>query len=66
MKSRVAPSDLERPMTAVQAGDYLQIHPKTLMRLARQGKLPGKKIGHCWRFLPSVLDTFQRDVDPKK
>lgn len=43
-----------------QAAALLQIHPKTLQKLARQGKLPARRIGDLWRFRASDLDNWLR------
>jgi len=37
-------------ITPAQAAALLQIHVKTVYRLARQGVLPGHQIGRRWRF----------------
>jgi excisionase family DNA binding protein len=37
-------------LTAEQAAELLQVSTKTLLRLARDGRLPGRKIGREWRF----------------
>ena len=45
-------------MTSVEAADYLKMHVKTVCRLAKEGKIPAKKVGSEWRFLRSVLDRW--------
>ncbi|MGD0183575.1 MAG: helix-turn-helix domain-containing protein [Terriglobales bacterium] len=35
----------------------LQIHPKTLQRLARKGEIRAMRIGKLWRFRASDLDA---------
>jgi excisionase family DNA binding protein len=45
-------------MTSVEAADYLKMHVKTVCRLAKEGKIPAKKVGSEWRFLRSVLDHW--------
>ena len=37
-------------LTAEEVAEYLRIHPYTVRRLARLGKLPSLKIGGQWRF----------------
>jgi excisionase family DNA binding protein len=37
-------------MTPDEVATLLQIHVKTVYRLARQGVLPGRQIGRRWRF----------------
>lgn len=45
-------------MTSGEAADYLKMHVKTVCRLAKEGKIPAKKVGSEWRFLKSVLDRW--------
>jgi len=37
-------------MTAKEVAALLKVHPMTLYRLARSGKIPALKIGSDWRF----------------
>jgi len=49
---------------AMEGASFLCIHPKTLMRLAREGSVPAYSISEGtrrhWRFLLSQLDTWMR------
>lgn len=45
-------------MTSTEAADYLKMHVKTVCRLAKEGKIPAKKVGSEWRFLKAVLDKW--------
>lgn len=45
-------------MTSVEAAQYLKMHVKTICRLAKEGKIPARKVGSEWRFLRSVLDGW--------
>ncbi len=45
-------------MTSVEAAAYLKMHVKTVCRLAKEGKIPAKKVGSEWRFLRNVLDSW--------
>jgi len=45
-------------MTSGEAAEYLKMHVKTVCRLAKEGKIPAKKVGSEWRFLRSVLDNW--------
>jgi excisionase family DNA binding protein len=45
-------------MTSVEAAEYLKMHVKTVCRLAKEKKIPAKKVGSEWRFLRSVLDRW--------
>ena len=55
-------------LTPVEVGDLLTIHPKTAMRLASRGELPGFRVGRYWRFDPGTISRWiaeksQRGVD---
>ena len=41
-----------------EAAAFLKIHPKTLQRMARQGRVPAFRIGDLWRFRASELDAW--------
>lgn len=43
-----------------RAAALLGIHPKTLQKLARNGAVPGHRIGDLWRFRASELDAWLR------
>ncbi len=48
----------ERFLDSRQAAALLQIHPKTLQRLARKGEIRAMRIGKLWRFRASDLDAW--------
>ena len=41
-----------------EAAALLQIHPKTLQKLARSGEVFGIRIGKLWRFRISALNEW--------
>ena len=45
-------------LTDEQAGRLLGVHPKTLQRLARTGKVTAHRIGRFWRYRASELDKW--------
>lgn len=47
MKSQ---KELQEILTTSQVAALLQVHVKTVYRLAEQGVIPGNKIGRRWRF----------------
>ncbi|MGA2076144.1 MAG: helix-turn-helix domain-containing protein [Terriglobia bacterium] len=62
-------SHLEPYVDAGQAAQFLGIHSKTLMRLARGGQVPAYSFNdgprRRWRFLKSELDIWMRSrVNP--
>ena len=56
--------ELEPYVDAKEGGTFLRMHPKTLMRLAREGVVRAYSFSdgarHHWRFLLSELDTWMR------
>lgn len=58
---RKVPSMTNAPMnllTAEEAANYLRLHVKSIYRLAREGKIPGRKIGGSWRFHQESLEQW--------
>ena len=45
-------------MTPREAADYLSVHVRTIYRLAKNGDIPGRKIGGSWRFKKDALDQW--------
>ncbi len=43
---------------ATEAAAYLGIHPETVRKMCREKRLPGIRIGVCWRFRISALDSW--------
>jgi excisionase family DNA binding protein len=41
-----------------EAAEYLNLHVRTIYRLAKNGKLPGRKVGRSWRFSKDALDKW--------
>lgn len=41
---------MEEILTASQVASLLQIHPRTVYKLVKQGSIPGRKFGGGWRF----------------
>ncbi len=52
--------------TIDELADYLKIPKSTLYKLAKEGKLPGQKIGRHWRFSREAVDQWleQSHVSP--
>lgn len=45
-------------MTSKELAAYLDIHPLTLHKLAREGKIPAFKIGTDWRFHKKYIEKW--------
>ena len=44
-----------------QVAEVLHLHPMTVYRLVKEGKLPGFKVGGRWRFDRQTLETWMVD-----
>jgi len=45
-------------LTTKEVAEYLSVHPLTVHRYAREGKIPGFKIGTDWRFHKKYLEKW--------
>ena len=55
-------------MTPREAAEYLSVHVRTIYRLAKNGKIPGRKVGGSWRFKRGTLDewlSWRENPSPK-
>lgn len=48
----------DRVLTIDELSAYLKIAKSTLYKLAREGKLPGHKVGRHWRFHREAVDEW--------
>jgi len=51
---------LEPVVDSEEAARFLNINPKTLQKMARNGEVPGYRIGKLWKFRISDLDAWLR------
>jgi excisionase family DNA binding protein len=56
------PENTSLLFTAEEAAKYLRLHVKSIYRLARDGKIPGRKVGGSWRFHRDALDLWIKNV----
>ena len=45
-------------MTLAELANYLKVAEKTVVRMAREGKIPGTKVASQWRFMRSMVDEW--------
>jgi hypothetical protein len=53
-----AQGSCEPLISAVTAAQILCLHPKTLMRMARENRIPAFHYGRYWMFRPSLIDSW--------
>ena len=57
---------LEPVVDSEEAASFLKINSKTLQRMARNGEVPGYRIGKLWKFRISDLDAWLRSKVTRK
>ena len=45
-------------LTANEVADYLKVTVRTIYRLIREEKIPGRRVGGHWRFRKDILDDW--------
>jgi len=45
-------------LDAHEVGNLLRVHPRTIIRLASKGQLPGFKVGDQWRFRREAIEAY--------
>jgi excisionase family DNA binding protein len=58
-------ADLENFATVREVAERLRIHPESVRRLIRQGKLPARKLANTWLVEREVLEQFASHYDPR-
>ncbi|MDO8431530.1 MAG: helix-turn-helix domain-containing protein [Candidatus Binatus sp.] len=48
----------EATLTIPELAEYLRVHPTTIYRLLRAGRIPGFRTGNLWRFDRAVIDRW--------
>ncbi|MGC1676396.1 MAG: helix-turn-helix domain-containing protein [Candidatus Binataceae bacterium] len=46
-----------------ELSDYLKVHPSTIYRQLKRGKLPAFKVGSDWRFNIESIDRWRLEQD---
>ena len=52
-------------MTIDEVAEYLDLHPLTVRRLARDGEIPAFKVGRQWRVKRAILDRWLAEESMK-
>lgn len=51
--------DKNQTYTIKELSNQLRVHPTTIYRLLRQGRLPGFRVGSNWRFNQATIEEWQ-------
>jgi len=52
--------ELIKAFTVEEIAEYLRLHPYTIRRLARSGKIPAFRAGGQWRFRKDDIDQWSK------
>ncbi len=52
-------STAPKVLTVLELAEYLRVHPTTIYRLLKAGKIPGFRLGAEWRFSIEVIDRWR-------
>lgn len=52
-------------VTVAEASRRLNIHPESVRRLIRGGKLPARKLANTWLIDKTTLEQFASNYDPR-
>ena len=56
-------NDSSHVLTVKELSDYLKVHPSTIYRQLKRGKLPAFKVGSDWRFNIESIDRWRLEQD---
>jgi len=54
--------EFEPLLDCEEAAELLHLHPESVKRLARTGRIVAAKMGGVWRFRASALETYLREI----
>ena len=53
-------------LTTVEVAKHLKVHPSTIYRQLKRGRLPAFKVGSDWRFNIESIDRWRLEQDTFK
>ena len=56
-------NDSSHVLTVKELSDYLKVHPSTIYRQLKRGRLPAFKVGSDWRFNIESIDRWRLEQD---
>jgi len=61
-------SDDEEIFTIKELSEHLRVHPTTIYRLLREGRLPGFRVGSNWRFNRAAIEEWEKiqSMEPQR
>jgi excisionase family DNA binding protein len=62
----VMKNESSRVLTVKELSDYLKVHPSTIYRQLKRGRLPAFKVGSDWRFNIESIDRWRLEQDGER
>ena len=59
-------SDIPPVLTVNDLARYLKVHPGTIYRLLKAGKLPGFRVGSDWRLSKEEVERWLVELEKKQ
>jgi len=59
------PENFQDYVTVQEAAERLHIHPESVRRLIRAGKLPARKFANVWLIERAILEQYAARYDPR-
>jgi excisionase family DNA binding protein len=56
-------TDTSKVLTVKELSVYLKVHPSTIYRQLKRGRLPAFKVGSDWRFNVESIDRWRLEQD---
>jgi excisionase family DNA binding protein len=51
----------EEILTIAELSAHLRVHPTTIYRLLREGRIPGFRVGSAWRFSRAAIEVWEHE-----
>jgi len=51
----------EEILTIAELSAHLRVHPTTIYRLLREGRIPGFRVGSAWRFSRAAIEIWEHE-----
>ena len=49
---------MDEVLSAEELAQYLGVNYRTILQMAREGRLPGRRVGTAWRFHKDAIDEW--------
>jgi excisionase family DNA binding protein len=57
----VTMASAEDILTIAELSAQLRVHPTTIYRLLREGRIPGFRVGSAWRFSRAAIEVWEHE-----